>query len=127
MADAFSIEQFRAELARTGQHFLYSGEPEDDCASIRFTGTFLGEEVVWDATIMTLARYNAQQARDQKPAAQGQFIEIAPSGDHLRRIVIGLDLEEIDFPALLKTMIMVRKYKRLHTGRHDFSGAGRSE
>jgi hypothetical protein len=127
MAEGFSIEQFRANLARTGQDFLYSGEPKDDCARIRFTGTFLGREVVWDAAIMTLARYNVQQARDDRPPAQGQFIEIAPTGDHLRRIVICLDLEEIDYPTLLKTMIMVRKYKRLHIGRHDFGGAGRRQ
>jgi hypothetical protein len=36
---------------------------------------------------------------------------------------IGLDVPVIDHPTLLKTLIMVRGYKRLRPGRHDFGPA----
>ena len=127
MADAFSIGDFRSLLAGSGQDFICTGEPADDCTGIRFIGTFQGVELVWDATVMTLACYNAGQARNNRPAARRQFIDIAPTGNSLRRIDIGLALERIDTPALLKTIIMVRKYQRLHTGRHEFGETGARE
>ena len=37
------------------------------------------------------------------------------------KIRIGLQLERIDPQVILKTIIMVRKYRRLRTGRHEFS------
>ena len=120
MNEPGTLEEFRAVLARSGEDFIYTGEPSDDCTGIRFLGTFQGAEVIWDATIMTLPRYNARQAQANKPATQRQFIDIARTGDTMRRIVIGLGLQKLDRPALLKTMIMVRKYKRLHIGRHEF-------
>lgn len=120
MAETGSVSEFRAALAGTGQEFLYTGEPAADCATIRFTGMFQNAEVLWDATVMTLTRYNTQQAEAHLPASSFQFIEIDPRGGTTRKITIVLDLESIDRPALLKTIIMVRKYKRLHTGRHEF-------
>ncbi len=127
MPEPKTTSEFRAALACSGQDFIFSGEPAEDCAGIRFIGTFEGAEVIWDATVMTLARYNAQQAKEHKPAVQRQFIDIARTGKPLRRVVIGLELEKIDIPALFKTMIMIRKYKRLHSGRHEFGGAGGQE
>jgi hypothetical protein len=38
----------------------------------------------------------------------------------MRSITIGLNVTAIDPPVLLKTTIMIRKYKRLHAGRHEF-------
>jgi hypothetical protein len=120
MAENAVISEFLAILADNGQEFLYTGEPAADCAKIRFAGMFQGAEVLWDATVMTLARYNALQAESRLPASRYRFIDIDPRGDTTRKIMIVLDLEKIDRPALLKTIIMVRKYKRLHTGRHEF-------
>lgn len=127
MADPVTIDEFRVALADSGQDFIYTREPADDCADIRFLGTFQGADLVWDATIMTLTFYNARQARNNRPQTHRQFIDIAQSGNILRRIDIGLDLKRIDIHALLKTIIMTRKYKRLHTGRHEFGGTGEQE
>ncbi len=124
MNEPITIEAFRTALACSGVDFIYAGEPADDHASIRFIGTFQGVELIWDATIMTLDCYNARQALENEPAEQRQFIDIAESGNTLRPILIGLQLARIDIPALLKSIIMVRKYKRLHTGRHTFGGTG---
>ncbi len=123
MHEPVTIAEFRSALAHSGQDFIYSNTPSNDCARIRFLGTFKSAEVIWDATVMTLTCYNARQAQENKPAVQRQFIDIARTGDIRRRIVIGLGLKNIDMPALMKTIIMVRQYKRLHTGRHEF-GAG---
>ena len=38
----------------------------------------------------------------------------------MRSITIGLNVAAIDPPVLLKTTIMIRKYKRLRVGRHEF-------
>jgi len=127
MNESISIEAFRKALADSGQDFVYTGEPANGCTSIRFLGTFEGAAVVWDATIMTLAFYNARQALNNSPATLRQFIDIAPAGNILRSIEIGLELDRIDTPALLKTIIMIRKYRRLHTGRHEFGGAGQQD
>ena len=123
MNEPVTIAEFRAAVARSAQDFIYTGVPAEDCAEIRFLGTFQGKEVIWHATILTLACHNTRQAQENKPVTQRQFIDIAPTGNALRRIVIGLELEHIDIPALLKTIIMVRKYKRLHTGRHEFGSS----
>jgi hypothetical protein len=37
-----------------------------------------------------------------------------------RKIEIGLNLPKIDETTILKTIIMVRQYKRLSHGRHDY-------
>jgi hypothetical protein len=125
MAEIISVEGFRRALSASGQDFICTREPSDGCAGIRFLGEFQGLELVWDATIMTLAFYNRRRGHDGRPAVHRQFIDIAPSGTPLRRIDIGLELEKIDTTTLLKTIIMVRKYKRLRAGRHEFGGAHR--
>ncbi len=127
MTEATTIDEFRKALYSSGQDFIYNGEQAAGCARIRFTGTYQGTTVVWDVTVMTLAFYNAHQARNNKPAAHRQFIDIAQTDNTLRKIEIGLELEIIDTPTLLKTMVMVRKYKRLRAGRREFGGTGRQE
>lgn len=124
MADATAIETFRAELERTGQAYRLTARPAGDCAMLQFTGRFQGRDVIWNATVTTLARHNRQHAGSSGPLARRQFIDIAPGDGTVRDIVVGLDLATIDHPVLLKTIIMIRKYKRLHAGRHEFGGAG---
>jgi len=125
MAEIRSVEEFRRLIPARGQDFIYSREPSDDCVGIRFIGTFRGSELIWDTIIMTLAYYNAQLKPDNSPVQHRQIIDIARSGSHLRRIDIGLDVEAIDTATLLKTIVMVRKYRRLRIGRHQFGGVQR--
>lgn len=122
MDDSRQIEKFRAELAREGRNYIYTNKPADDRAEIRFLGMFEGSELIWNANVMTLNYYNSHRAQAHLPVTTRQFIEVAETGNTARRITIGLDLTRIDPPALLKTIIMVRKYKRLRTGRHEFGG-----
>lgn len=80
-------------------------------ARIRFRGRLLGREVTWEATLIAQGGVHPP-----KP----NFIEI-PDGDFdPHPIRIGLNVAVIDHPAVLKTIIMVRNYKRLGIRRHEY-------
>lgn len=87
------------------------GRPGRRRARIRFAGRFEGEPVVWDALILAL------DPADDAP----QYIEIGEAGPLGRRLTVGLKVPRLDAAALLKTTIMVRNYKRLRRGRHEFA------
>lgn len=82
-------------------------------ARIRFTGPFQGREVVWDAVVVSLAG-----------SARKQFIEVGRRTRYGLSLTVGLHTPIIDEPALLKTVIMIRRYKRLGRGRHEFGDSG---
>jgi hypothetical protein len=115
MTDGMDIDTFIARLAATGTDYLLDSGLPGNIAELRFTGTLAGERIIWDARIL------AQGRRSTAP----QFIEIAAEGYPLRRVTIGLNVDEIDVPVLQKTIIMLRKYRRLHVGRHEFGKPGR--
>ena len=88
---------------------------------IRFSGIFEHKTTMWDALIYTLDSYynnNASPATSRDTARS--FIDVGEMTPQGRRIVIGLDLDKIEQSTIIKTMIMIRQYKRLHTGRHEF-------
>jgi hypothetical protein len=88
----------------------------DQHCNFRFAGKFLGEDVIWDARLITLAYY----ARETGKRRLQQFIEVGESCEHGRRITIALNLPGIDEPAILKTTVMIRQYKRLSSGHHAY-------
>ncbi|MGB5259961.1 MAG: hypothetical protein WBO34_05490 [Gammaproteobacteria bacterium] len=116
-----AMESFRDTLEQGGTGFIYTAPARDDCVHIRFIGNFADRPVIWDATIMTLEYWHTTGGHDQHFHRDSQFIEIDAGAGDLRTIRIGLQLERIDEQAILKTLIMIRKYKRLHIGRHEFS------
>ena len=102
----------------------------DDCAVIRFDGSFEGQAVSWEAEVQTLERvYRSALAERNLPPGSPlelqQFIEIPqpPRRGVPTAIHIALDVTRIDHPTLLKTVVMVRQYKRLKLGRHDYGPA----
>lgn len=113
-------DSFRDTLERNGTVFTYTAPAQENCAQIRFTGSFEGRPVIWDATIMTLGHRHATGSGDERAHPDSQFIEIDEGDGDIRKIRIGLQLKCIDEQAILKTIIMIRKYKRLRTGRHEF-------
>lgn len=79
---------------------------------LRFQGPFEGRVVTWLATLHALAGRGG-----------GNHIEI---GDDLPGgipIAIGLQVKRIDLPTARKAVIMIRRYKRLRRGRHEYGGA----
>lgn len=81
---------------------------------LRFDGRFQGRSVRWDATLETL----------QASAQPRNYIEIGEEGPAGRRLHVGLDVPLIDLPTVRKTVVMIRNYKRLQPGRHEFGTPG---
>lgn len=84
--------------------------PGGDSVRLRFAGRLLGEAVVWDATVMTLERAGAER----------NFIEIGAPGPQGRRLTVAVAAASIDLPTLRKTVMMIRQYKRLRPGHHEY-------
>jgi hypothetical protein len=47
-------------------------------------------------------------------------MEIAPAPDGKLALTVGLNLTAIDEPTIKKTLIMIRNFKRLKLGRHEW-------
>lgn len=111
--------EFSGYLADTGQDYVLVAAPDDQTAHVRFSGQFQGQPVVWDCEFLTLA---AEQAARRATGTGGlrNFIEIGEAGEHGRPLRVGLALARIDRPAIDKMIIMIRNYKRLHPGRHEY-------
>ncbi len=115
-----TLESFRDTLERNGTGFTYTAPVQECCAQIRFIGSFEGRPVIWDATIMALEHTHGTDDRNEQAHPDRQFIEIDEGEGDIRKVRIGLQLHRIDEQTIFKTIIMIRKYKRLHTGRHEF-------
>lgn len=95
--------------------------PDAETARVRLVGTLHGAPVLWDAQVLTLRRYQA----DLGPAAGPvrAFIDVAQVEDGRGQVVVGLPVVCIDDPTLLKTAKMLRQWRRLDRGRHEFGPA----
>ena len=125
-AAAFSgdVALFSHYLSQTGQAFLLLGEAGGQAVHVRFTGCFEGREVVWDCRFVTLAYQSGQRsecveagATESRPCS----IDIGQPGDSGVPLCVRLNLPRIDIPAIRKMIIMIRNYKRLRRGRHEFA------
>ena len=103
-----------------GIHFSLLAPPDSGQARFTFTGSFQNKAIVWDTTLLTLARYHAEQPKSAQPAVRTAFLEIGGETARGRAIRVALDIPRIDEPAILRTIIMIRNYKRLYPGRHEF-------
>jgi hypothetical protein len=92
-------------------------------ARFTFAGPFEGRVVVWDTTLCTLAHYHDRQPALAVPVRRSPFIEVGAATDRGRRLIVALDIPDIDAPAIGRTLIMIRQYKRLRRGRHEFGTA----
>lgn len=96
-------------------------------AHVRFLGILQGQAVAWDAEILTLLAYYQQQVKNSPPGEPARsvrpFIEVGAHGTHGLALGVGLAVALIDEPTVLRTIIMIRNYKRLRPGRHEFGEA----
>lgn len=114
-------EQFQASLAQSGSDYLLTEIAADgQSARFRFTGRFHNRLVVWDCTLRTLE--SALTLSRVKPGRARCYIEIGEAGRQGMPLEVGLDIARIDTPAILKTIIMIRQYRHLRAGRHEFGG-----
>lgn len=118
---AGKLERFKSELVREGREFIYVTPPERESAHICFTGKFQGREILWDATVVTLAsRLRAHRKIRNDFSPLRQFIQVGAQQGDKRSLIVGLGIAQIDEPSLRKTIIMIRQYTRLHEGRHEY-------
>jgi hypothetical protein len=85
---------------------LLSATPDE--ARLRFAGPFEGAEVVWEARVRRVG------------AGESRYIAVGPRSANAIAVEVGLDVPVVDEPTLRKTVVMVRQWKRLRAGRHEF-------
>lgn len=85
------------------------GEPGGCELRVQFSGPFEGRQVRWDATLISLPQ-----------GQQRNYIEIGEERAEGIALTVGLNVPLIDLPTLRKTMMMIRQYKRLSRGRHEY-------
>ncbi len=107
-------------LRHSGQAFVLLGEAREQRAQVRFTGRFEGAEVVWDCEFVTLQSEQQRRAPRGEAHSLRSFIEIGDPAEQGVPLRVGLDLVRIDRPAILKMMVMMRNYKHLRRGCHEF-------
>lgn len=78
---------------------------------VEFAGRFEDETVVWQATIVALG-----------VGTSSQYIDVNTSPGHSPEVEVGLPLDRIREPDIIKTIMMIRHYKKLSRGRHEFEG-----
>ena len=103
-----------------GIHFSLLAPLDSGQVRFSFTGKFLNQEIIWDTTLLTLTHYHADQPQSAQPVVRTAFLEIGGETARGRAIRVALDIPRIDEPAILRTIIMIRHYKRLRPGRHEF-------
>jgi hypothetical protein len=118
---------FGAYLHQTGQPYVLLGEPQDTRVRVRFSGRFESAEVVWDCEFVTLQyeRHCRAGAPRGEVDSLRSFMDIGAPGAQGVPVRVGLDIARIDRPAILKMMVMMRNYKRLRRGRHEFGASRR--
>lgn len=87
---------------------------------LRFRGPFEGHTVTWIATLHALA---ATAAEGRGPASGSSFIEVGDERAGGIPITVGLPVAAIDLPTIRKAIIMIRRYRRLRRGRHEYGPA----
>jgi len=87
-------------------------------AHIKFNGKFHGKNVIWNTQFLTLNKYSEQE--DIKNKNIKQFIHIEKSDTDILNLTVALNIEKINEPNIQKMMIMIRQYKNLAIGRHEY-------
>lgn len=93
------------------------GSPGGEKLRLRFDGRFEGKVVRWDATLFTPTAW-AEARGEEEPLRN--IIEIVDKGKNRITLNLCLKVKCIDRPTVRKAVMMVRQYKRLRCGRHEY-------
>jgi hypothetical protein len=102
---------------------LHRHSPEH--VEVQFSGIFLNQAVTWHAHIRTLrddclhVMFTPHQSQLTTRIQAQPFIDIKIQ-NNTHHLTVALNLPVIDDAAILRTIIMIRQYKRLQTGRHQY-------
>ena len=98
--------------------YILIQQDDSQSAHIKFDGPFQGETVTWDTHFFTLAGYIAQS--NNKITLIKQFIDIEQIESKIIKLTVALKVAEINPPNIQKMMIMIKQYKNLTFGRHEY-------
>jgi hypothetical protein len=105
------------ELDGSAADYLLFDDHSPEQGHCLFRGTFQGQNVIWDCHIHPLLN----PARRNQETPPRHFIDIAQQKNYIsQRIDIGLNVINITRAVVLKSVIMVRQYKNLDYGRHEW-------
>lgn len=121
-APVTSIEYLTQLLLATEQEYLLDSQLPANIVYFKFIGSFEDSPVVWNASVQTMEVYSQQHEVTDDPK---QFIEIKVK-DHVHYVNIGLNIAVIDKATVGRTILMIRNYKRLHRGRHEFGARSKT-
>ena len=91
--------------------------PGSEKLRLRFNGPFESKLVRWNATLFTPAAW-ARARGEGEP--RRNIIEIGDEEEHGITLNICLKVKSIDRPTIRKAVMMVRQYKQLQHGRHEY-------
>lgn len=116
------LPSLKLELAKSGKNFLALSPIPALKVQIKFIGKLQERDVLWDATIQTLASYLAENppGKTVKNLDVRSFMQVEPPKDDISKLKVVLAVPLIDEPTIKKTIIMIRCYKRLKVGYHEF-------
>ena len=117
------IESFRSKLESSGKLFLLRSELPAEKVELQFEGVLNSEAVVWHACVRTVESYSLQNIVSDDPE---QFIKIEII-DGRHELEVALNIKIIDQAVLERTIIMIRKYKRLQVGCHEYGARSKTE
>lgn len=118
-----SVDDFRCKLRLENKPYLIGGERAADKVNIQFEGKLDGQPVVWNACIRTIEEYSKKYSMIDDPQ---QFIDIQVSNG-VFFLEVALNLRQINQAVIESTIIMIKKYKRLQLGRHEYGARSKTE
>lgn len=107
------LESLRHLNSRNKPAYALISTPGEIPTRFSFDGHLLDRPTTWEATLWTTSGYPEPSPC---PAGRSQFMDIGDTEAGITPITIVLNLSDIDEGAILKTLIMIRKYKRLRPG-----------
>ena len=114
------LSALRHRLQATGKPYEALQPLGGGAARVSFSGPFQGREVVWEATLFTLSEHYRSLSTPTRSQTVRQFIQVGSAAEGRGEVTVGLNVPAIDEPTVLKTMLMLRQWRRLGPGRHEY-------
>jgi len=114
--DQSSIDDFRLELSMQNKAFLLFTDLPAEKVFLQFEGKLENIPVVWNACIRTVEEYSREHPVSDDPH---QFIDIKVENE-VYNLEIALNIKQINQAVIEGTIIMIRKYKNLRPGCHEY-------
>jgi hypothetical protein len=121
--NANPVTMVRQRLEAAGRDYELLGPLGGDAARVRFVGQFQGDEVVWNACILTLRRVQQGMQPGGNGTGLRQFIEVGQVSGGEGEVKVALNVPAIEAATVRMTMLMLRQWKRLGPGRHEYGEA----